>query len=95
MTARGSGDAGVFASWPEAQDPAGGHVCFCLKLRWLSECFGLATMLLEISVFFLEIESMALDLGCVQNPITRFSYISGILISLKLWILCCEFPGHR
>lgn len=43
MTARGSGDAGVFASWPEAQDPAGGHVCFCLKLRWLSECFGLAT----------------------------------------------------
>lgn len=78
MIAPGSDDAEVFTSWPEVQDPGVGLVCTRLKLRWLCRrsagAFGSSRILLEVSFFFLETESVSLDWGCAQNPITRFSY---------------------
>lgn len=79
MIAQGSGDAEVFTSWPEVHDPAGGLVRSRPKLlRWLcgrsAGALGSSRLLLEVSFFFLETESMALDLGYAQNLITRFSY---------------------
>lgn len=79
MTARGSGDAEVFASWPETPDPAGRHVSSPepapVAVREERRALGSPHRLLEVSFFFLETESVALDLGCVQKPMTRFSYI--------------------
>lgn len=65
MIAQGSGDAEVFTSWPEVQDPAVGLVCTRLKLRWLCRksagALGSSGILLEVSFFFLETESVSLD----------------------------------
>lgn len=50
--AQGSGDAEVFTSWPEVQDPAVGLVCTRLKLRWLCRksagALGSSGILLEV-----------------------------------------------